>query len=111
MKIALPSSDTPNIKNLALNYSGIIATDSPLDKSVTKRLEFSTLKLTIFIITATAEVQCVGLLVEIHLLSKEQFTIEEERLVRNLGKDQTACLRNGETDPSWSRRPSSPSHS
>ena len=64
--------------------------------------KLSALGLALHVVTAdtngTGEAECTDLSVEIHLFPREAVAAEKERLVRQLGKDRTACLGNGKND-------------
>lgn len=103
MKIDIPGSDSLHIKYLVLDFNGTIATDGRLDEGLAQRIQaLSALGLEIHVITAdtngTAEAQCAGLPVQIHLFPKDQVALEKAKLVKELGKAHTACLGNGKND-------------
>lgn len=104
IKINIPASEAINIENLVLDYNGTIACDGEVIPGVMAMLERLRSKVKIYVLTAdtygTVRKAFEGTGIDVHILEKDNGTLEKYDFVRGIGLEKTLSIGNGNNDVS-----------
>ncbi|WP_031516926.1 HAD family hydrolase [Desulfofalx alkaliphila] len=102
ISIEIPGYKKLNLKHLVLDYNGTIACDGILLAGVKEKLNLLAGKISIYIITADtfgeAAAQCSEVNCQLKILSEANNTLEKEKFVQSLGKENVVAIGNGAND-------------
>lgn len=104
IKIDIPGIKEITIENLVLDYNGTIAYNGKVLPGVMEILQRLKSKVTVYVLTAdtygTVKKEFENTGIEVHILQKDQGTLEKYEFVKHIGLNKTLSIGNGNNDVS-----------
>ncbi len=102
MKIEIPNYDTYNIKKIAFDFNGTLATGGNVPDEIIKKLEILAVNFDVYILTAdtfgTVRDMVSNLAVEVAIIEGDDGTGFKRDFIREIGSDDTIAIGNGNND-------------
>ena len=102
IKIDIPGRNEISIENLVLDYNGTIACDGKVLPGIMEMLQRLQSKVTIYILTAdtygTVKKEFENTGIEVHVLEKDNGTLEKYEFIKEIGSEKTISIGNGNND-------------
>ena len=102
VKIEIPNYNTFDIKKIAFDFNGTLATGGKVPDEIIKKLEKLAIHYDVYILTAdtfgTVREMVDGLAIEVAIIEGEDGTGYKRDFIRNLGSDETIAIGNGNND-------------
>lgn len=102
MKIEIPNYGTYNIKKIAFDFNGTLATGGEVPKKIIKKLESLSINFDVYILTAdtfgTVREMVNDLAVEVAIIEGDDGTGFKRDFVHKIGSDETIAIGNGNND-------------
>ncbi len=102
MRIEIPSYGTYEIKKIAFDFNGTLATGGEVPKKIIKKLERLAINFDVYILTAdtfgTVREMVNDLAVEVAIIEGDDGTGFKRDFIQKIGSDETIAIGNGNND-------------